>query len=393
MIFQTLDNKIECRGVFLDNKVYSEPPKGLTATWSYSPNLPLDVEYANLYCHGKTISEVCPEGLRSEWENASFRLKAYLNSFIHAKINLNEHCFYDLVPQNFLYEYYSIKTAITEHVLQTYKKPDNYEFLLGLTRTIKDIGQQKLKIKRQNLKGRMSESKTRNFLKKIGTSEPYIKYNIRGTKTGRLTTVKDSFPILTLSKEHRACLEPNNDLFVEFDFNAAELRVLLALSGLEQPTEDIHEWNAKNVFRGLQNRKESKERIFAWLYNPESKDYLANRAYDRDSVLQKYWDGKNVCTIYDRKIQADRHHALNYIIQSTTADLFLRQMVKIHKFLEDKRSSVAFSIHDSLVLDFAQSEKDLIGEISNIFANTDLGKFKVNLSLGKNFGRMKRVCM
>ena len=68
-------------------------------------------------------------------------------------------------------------------------------------------------------------------------------------------------------------------------------------------------------------------------------------------------------------------------------------MVKIHNFLEDKRSSVAFSIHDSLVLDFAQSEKDLIGEISNIFANTDLGKFKVNLSLGKNFGRMKQVCM
>ena len=392
MIFQTLDNKRECRGIFLDNKVYDEPPQGLTATWSYTPSLPLDVEYANLYCQGKTISEVCPETLSGEWKIVSSRLKAYLNSFIHAKINLNEHCFYDLVPQSFLYEYYTVKTAITEHVLKTREKPDNYEFLLNLTRVVEEIGQQKLNIKRQNLKGCMGESRTRNFLKKLNKMDPYVRYNIYGTKTGRLTTIKSSFPILTFSKEHRVCLEPNNDLFVELDFNAAELRVLLALSGIDQPKEDIHEWNAKNVFQGSISRKESKERIFAWLYNPESKDYLANRSYEREKVLQKYWDGKNVCTIYNREIGADRHHALNYIIQSTTADLFLRQMIKIHKLLEGKRSRMAFSIHDSLVLDFDKSEKHLMNDIVDVFADTDLGKFKVNLSLGKNFGKMRQIC-
>lgn len=392
MIFQTLDNKRECRGIFLNNKIYDDPPEGLTATWSYTANLPLSVEYANLYCQGKTISEVCPETLSGQWEVASSRLKAYLNSFIHAKINLNEHCFYDLVPQNFLHEYYSVKNAITEHVLKTYKKPDNYDFLLDLTRVTKEIAQQKLNIKRENLKRHMGESKTRNFLKKINTIEPFVKYNVYGTKTGRLTTMKNSFPVLTLSKEHRVCLEPKNDLFVEFDFNAAELRVLLALSGIEQPDGDIHEWNAKNVFKGIPTRKEAKERIFAWLYNPESRDYLANQSYERDKVLQKYWDGRNVCTFYNRKIEADKHHALNYVIQSTTADLFLRQMIKVHKLLKGKRSHIAFSIHDSLVLDFDKGERHLIGDIAGIFADTDLGKFKVNLSLGKNFGRMKQIC-
>ena len=75
----------------------------------------------------------------------------------------------------------------------------------------------------------------RNFLKKIKKTEPYIKYNIFGTKTGRLTTKPNSFPILTLKKEYRSILKPNNDLFVELDYNAAELRVLLTLMNVEQP--------------------------------------------------------------------------------------------------------------------------------------------------------------
>ena len=393
MIFQALDNKRDCRGIFLNNQVYEDPPEGLTATWAYTPNLPLNVEYANLYCNGKSLLEVCPEFLSEEWAAVNSRLRAYLNSFIGAKINLNEHCFYDLVPQNFLYKYYTLKSAITEHVLKTYKRPTNYEFLLALTKILEEIKQQKLNIKKGNLKNYFSNNQTRNFLKKISVAGSHIRYNARGTKTGRLTTEKESFPILTLKKEYRVCLEPNNDLFVEFDFNAAELRVLLALSGLEQPKEDIHEWNAKNVFGNLVTRSEAKERIFAWLYNPESKDYLANRAYDREKVLQKYWNGELVQTIYDRKIKADEHHALNYIIQSTTADLFLRQMIKVHEFLKNKKSKIAFSIHDSLILDMDKEDKNLINAITDIFADTDLGRLKVNLSLGKNFGRMKQICI
>jgi len=164
---------------------------------------------------------------------------------------------------------------------------------------------------------------------------------------------------------------------------------LLALSGKEQPIDDLHEWNAKNVYEGSTSREEAKKRIFAWLYNPESKDRLSGRAYGRGRVKQKYWDGKVVNTMYGRQIESDNHHALNYIIQSTFADLFLRQTLKVHDLLKNKKSFISFLIHDSLVIDLAEEDKKILPKLKNALMSTDLGKFKISLNAGKNFGDMR----
>ena len=389
MIFQTLDNKAECKNIYADGTLYEEAPPGLRGTWEYKGDLFSEVEFARLYCGGATINDVCPEYLKTDWFKAGNKLKAHLNSFIQAKISLEQHCFYDLVPQHFLLDFYEIKNQITKHVLDNYKKPENYEFLLQLTKVAEDIKNRPLNLKMHKLSTLGHQIATRNFLKRLKKAEKHIKYNIFGTKTGRLTTEPKSFPILTLKKEYRSILEPNNDLYVELDFNAAELRTLLALCGKEQPKEDIHEWNAKNVFHA--SRKEAKERIFAWLYNPDSKDYLANTAYDRTSIKEKYWDGKIVTTPFGRKIEADEFHALNYLIQSTTADMVLRQMIKVYDLLKGSKSYIAFTIHDSLVIDLAKEDKGLLKEIFDTFAETDLGNFVVSTQAGKNFGEMKEM--
>ena len=314
-----------------------------------------------------------------------------MRSFKQAKVDLNENCFFDLVPDRFLLEFCDTKNKITKHVFENFEEPKNYSFLESLSKVLHEIENQKLNIDFRPLDKTVYKFKTRQVRTKISDAEPYVKYDIFGTKTGRLTTKKNSFPILTLAKEYRSVLNPVNDRFVEFDFNAAELRTLLALSDKKQPEEDIHKWNAKNVYGGLTSRKEAKQRIFAWLYNPESKDYLSGRAYDRDSVVRKYFNGMQVSTFFDRVIPADKHHALNYIIQSTASDLFLNRMIEVHKFLKGKKSFISFCLHDSLVIDFAEDEKHMIPEIKQIFSKTELGKFAVNISVGKNFGEMKEV--
>jgi len=390
VIFQSLDNKNKCKDIYCNNKIHKKIPVDLTGTWDYV-DVPYDIMYAKLYCGGKSIEDVCPDHLRKQWLDASQRLKAYLNSFMQAKISLEEHCFYDLVPQHFLLDFFEVKNEITKHVFDNYKRPENYDFLLQLTKIAEDIKNRPLKLKISNLNNLGHQLATRNFLKRLKGAEKRVKYNIYGTKTGRLTTEPKSFPILTLKKEYRTILEPNNDLYVELDFNAAELRTLLALCDKEQPKEDIHEWNAKNVFRGLQSRSEAKERIFAWLYNPDSKDYLANRAYDRTSIKEKYWDGKIVTTPFGRKIEADEFHALNYLIQSTTADMVLRQLIKVYELLKEHKSHIAFVIHDSLVIDLAKEDKPLLKDIFNVFSKTDLGEFLISVKAGKNFGQMKEI--
>ena len=391
MIFRVLDNKKICKGVYLDGKVLKELPENLTGTWEYNSYLPDNVKYAKYFCGGRTIEQVCPEYLKADWDRASNRLRAYLNSFMQAKISLEEHCFYDLVPEHFLLEFYKIKNEITKYVFDNYKKPENYDFLLQLAEMAEDIKNRPLNLNVGKIRNLTHQLSTRNFIKRLKKSKKHIKYNIFGTRTGRLTTESNSFPILTLKKELRSILEPNNDLYVELDFNAAELRALLSLCGKKQPKGDIHDWNAKNVFRGHMTRKEAKERIFAWLYNPESKDYLANRSYDRLSVKERYWDGKIVTTPFGRKIEADEFHALNYLVQSTTADMVLRQAIKIYDLLKTSKSHVAFVIHDSLVIDLAKEDRGLLKDIFGTFEKTDLGDFMISVSAGKNFGKMEKI--
>ena len=231
-------------------------------------------------------------------------------------------------------------------------------------------------------------------MKKIDNISPYIKFDIFGTKTGRLTTKKRSFPILTFPKKYRSIIKPNNDLFVELDYNGAELRTLIALSDKNQPSMDIHEWNRRYLSDDkVLSRQEIKNSIFAWLYSSKKhpNEDILRKMFDKDKVLNDYWDGEMVKTCFNREIPADEHHALNYIIQSTCADLILQKMIKIYDILKDKKSNIAFCVHDSVVIDLHADDKHLMKDIIEEFSNTRFGKFKTSVKTGKDFGNLKEL--
>jgi len=394
VLFQTLDDKNECVGIYYDGDLYfnDELPEGISQTWTYAPFLSnREIGYGSIYCRGKSLDDVCPTHLKEDWEDAKNKLKAFHRSFYESKVDMNENCFYDLVPKRFLLNFCEVKNRITEYVFKKHEKPENYDFMIDLHKFTSKIEFNKLNIDLTVLQRSLISFKQRHIRKRLMETLPYIKYDPFGTKTGRLTTKKNSFPILTIAKEHRGIIKPKNQWFVEFDFNAAELRTLLGLYEKEQPKQDIHDWNVKNIYKSQTTRDVAKQRVFAWLYNPKAKDNKLNAVYDRDGVLKKYYDGSTVRTFFDRTIPADDHHALNYIIQSTTSDLFLRRALKVDEYLEDKESNVCFTIHDSLIIDLVEKEKHLIPEIKKIFADTELGTFKVNISAGKDFGNMKEL--
>ena len=82
MLFQTLDDKKECVGVYSDGELkFGDMPQNLSRTWSYSNFLEgKDIEYASIYCNGKSLDKVCPAHLISDWERVSERLKAFSSS-------------------------------------------------------------------------------------------------------------------------------------------------------------------------------------------------------------------------------------------------------------------------------------------------------------------------
>jgi DNA polymerase I-like protein with 3'-5' exonuclease and polymerase domains len=132
------------------------------------------------------------------------------------------------------------------------------------------------------------------------------------------------------------------------------------------------------------NRSEAKTTFFAWLYNPASIE-IQSPEYNRDKALQKYYENGVITTPYGRQMIVEDKKALNYLIQSTTADLVLEKAVQIDELLTNKKSFISHIVHDEIVLDISHDERDLISEIKEVFSNNQLGSYLVNLKVGKNY--------
>jgi len=316
---------------------------------------------------------------------ANKKLKAFLKAYSSTGIDKSTHMFEEFLPEAFIKQYAQVYSEACYDIIKNNPKPKNYEFLKELDALIDQISKQRLNVAEEyDLKVAINKQKC------FRTSEPYIRYNLFGTVTGRLTTQKNSFPILTMNKDCRFLLSPTNDMFLELDYNACELRVLLALNGHEQPEKDLHIWNQEHVFEGKYERSEAKLKIFSWLYDTKVNE-LANKYYDKDKIKAKYWKDGKVVNHYERQIQCDEQHAVNYIIQSTASDMFLRQVLKVNKLLEGRKSKIAFMIHDSLIIDVSKEDRDILESIQETFSETDFGKFKANVCAGKNFGNMRKI--
>ena len=123
-----------------------------------------------------------------------------------------------------------------------------------------------------------------------------------------------------------------------------------------------------------------------------NKNNELEQLYNKDFVRNKFWDGYKIKTDYGRIMEnVDEHHALNYIVQSTTIDMVHEQAYKIFKLLEGKRSNIAFLIHDAVYIDLAEEDKYEITKLLDTFKQTRYGLFKVNVSAGRDLGEMKKL--
>ena len=396
MNFQTIDDKKQCIGVYANGTLhYDNFPKDLTGTWKYSAAIPnADIEYASLYCEGKTLEQACPMELQDDLKAVSKKLNAYLKSFKIAKLNMREHCIFDLVPEDFLKQYCEIKNQITEHVLNNYDAPSNYKFLCDVEKLLYKIRYQELNLNNEGCRELHLLSRNRQKAKELLENYRYIDYNLFGTVTGRLTTNPGSFPILTVRKDFRKLLKPQNDWLLSLDYNGAEIRTFLALSDLEQPTEDIHEWNMKNIYHDsaeTNTREEAKVRFFAWLYDDSSDDHSAATYYNKEKLIDNYYDGQRVATPMHRHIKVEKRKALNYLIQSVTSDLVLDRAVALDQFLEGRKSFISHVVHDEVVIDLHEDDKEIVPKIKEIFAKNKLACYNVNLNAGKNYLDLKEL--
>ncbi|MAH44410.1 hypothetical protein CMI37_01180 [Candidatus Pacearchaeota archaeon] len=398
MYFQSIDDKEKCVGIYQDGKLIfdidtSTPLIGAERTWKYSGSIVNeDVEYAWLVGSGRALGEMCPPSLQEDFERSAAKMRAFKKTFELAKINFAEHCFFDLVPHDFLVKFLHLKNEITKHVFETHEKPNNYSHLARAHQLLYKIKNQRVNLNTNNCRGIFTKSVYRASANRLMNGPRNIDYNLFGTVTGRLATHTNSFPILTMSKQLRQLQKPHNDWFMSLDYNGAELRTALNLSGQEQPPYDIHAWNMENVLPkgAVSDRETAKTIFFSWLYQAESTS-IDEKMYQRSAIVDKYYDDEYVHTPLGRKIKVDKRKAFNYIIQSTTADLVIDRAIEIDEYLKEHKSFVSHLVHDEVVIDLAADERHLAPEIKEIFSNNKLDKYLVNVNAGSDYYNLEKL--
>ena len=375
MIVQTLEIEDNCTGIYSNSKfLFSEYEKEIISAkcgWSYSEDFSEKEQsmlFAKLYSPDGKITSLVSGDIRQELETVETLIRSQKEAALTAKIDFSEMCFFDVLPDHLLYKWFSVRERVIANTLENLEKPSHYDILHKIHVLTSSISKQDIC---------------------VNNSLERVKYDIFSSATGRLSTERGSFPILNISKEERVGITPKNDMFLELDLNGAEIRTLLALSGKQQPNHDIHEYN-KEVLTGGSTRKETKARFFAWLYNPEAVDKDLEKLYNKNAYREFYEEGY-ITTPFGRKLEVDERRALNYLTQSTTSDIVLENAYKIMKFLKGKKSFVAFTMHDSVVLDFCKEEHGLVNEIKDIFEINMFGRFLSTVNIGKNYGNLKEI--
>tara|TARA_B100001057_G_C22784590_1_gene925029 strand:- start:87 stop:1217 length:1131 start_codon:yes stop_codon:yes gene_type:complete len=374
VILQTLDIKDNCKGIFHNGQFLLEEVQEkvdlYSVAWKHSPMLD-DEKFQYLYLNLKSddLETFCSDSeLFLQYKR---KMESHMKAATTAKVSLEDECFFDLLPEHQLLKWFSIKKQALENLYRTTKKQKDYDILHKAHVLATEISQQDIMF--QDKKGR-------------------VLYNIFGSATGRLTTRRGSVPVLTLKKEQRGLLKPQNDAFVELDLNAAEVRTLMALSGKEQPQGDIHDWVVENVFDGNIPRDKAKIELFAWLYNPSNSKSRFDQIFSRTIFRDFYsFEDEVLTTPFGRRLPVEERKAQNYLLQSTTSDIVIQNAYKIMKLLKNTNSKIAFTLHDSIIIDMDKSDAPMLRGIKQQFEQTPWGAFKSTCKIGKTFGDLKGI--
>lgn len=373
-LIQTLDIRKNCKGIFHDGEFLLEPPRSLidkfSVAWKHSPMLDDEkFKYLFLLAGDDDLSSWCTN--QDDFSECKDKIEAHYKAALTAKIDLEGECFFDVIPRHQLKRWFTLRKAALDNILRSAPSRSDYDILHKVHVLTETISRQDLI---------------------FGTKTGRVVYDIFGSATGRLTTKRGSVPVLNLKKSQRGLLRPSNDAFVELDLNAAEIRMLLALSGKPQPDGDIHEWVTREVFSSSLPRDEVKVKTFAWLYNFSAPKSRLDEIFSR-TIFRDFFDSEKqvLTTPFGRELNVDERKAQNYLLQSTTSDIVLENAYKIMKMLQNKKSKIAFTLHDSIILDMAKEDVPMLKQIKKQFEKTGWGNFKSTCKFGKTFGDLKEL--
>ena len=211
----------------------------------------------------------------------------------------------------------------------------------------------------------------------------YTSYNLYNS-TSRPTNAFNSvnFAAIPKTEEHRKCFHPQNDLFVEFDFDGYHLRLLCEQIGYPLTNESAHKQLAKHYF-GTEDITEeqyleAKQINFQAIYGKIPEQHRELKIFKEiqkyiDTMWSTYQDNGVVFNPISEKPFTkelkDMHPAklMNYMMQSLETARNILILKDILRFLKHKRTKAVLYTYDAILFDFSKEDgKEVLEGIKNI---------------------------
>ena len=196
----------------------------------------------------------------------------------------------------------------------------------------------------------------------------------------------------------RDCFEPDNDFFVEMDYDGYHPRLIGDIVGYRFHG-NVHNELAQIYFKSKeitpQQYKESKTLTFKQIYGGIDKANLHHPFFRKtQDFIDIIWEVFNVdeyINVGPYSIKKDDHpkiHAqklFNYYIQATETETNIRKIKIIQDYLEDKQTKLVLYIYDAFIFDVSKQDgKQTLIDLQTILND----KFPVKLKIGGHYGAL-----
>ena len=227
----------------------------------------------------------------------------------------------------------------------------------------------------------------------------YTYYNLYNN-TSRPTNAFNSVNYAAIPKtdEHRKCIHPTNDYFVEFDFDGYHVRLLCDELKYELTKESAHMQLAKKYFKksviGDKEYAKAKQINFHALYGriPEqNKDvdiFVKIQEFINSLWIQYQGLGVVSNSMSDKPFTEELkdmnpQKLMNYLMQSLETSRNILILKEVLRYLQDKKTKVVLYTYDALLFDFSKEDgKDTLKELQVILESEN--KYPVKFKYSKD---------
>jgi hypothetical protein len=200
----------------------------------------------------------------------------------------------------------------------------------------------------------------------------YTSYNLYNT-TSRPTNAFNSvnYAAIPKAQEFRKAIIPQNDCFVEFDFDGYHLRLLCQQIGYELTNESAHMQLAKLYFGKDEIAEEdyakAKQINFHAIYGKIPPEYAFLPIFERiQNYINRLWQHFQEKGYVEDPISGKRftndlkdmhpQKLMNYMMQSLETSRNILILKDLVMYLQDKKTKIALYTYDAIVFDFDKKE-------------------------------------